>query len=95
MNDFSDSIDCMGQMKSLIDAMFKEHSKGPFKKQLYIYIVFLISMVFSIVLWEHDIHWSLFSALIGLVMLIILHWKYELPQRNEAFKSSSSYKQGW
>ena len=81
MDDFNDQIEHMSLMKSLIDAIFKEHSKGPFKTQLRIYLVFLISMAFSIILWDYHILASLISASIGLLMLLILGLLYELPQR--------------
>ena len=53
MIDFSDQIDSMGLMKSLIDAIFKKHSKKPFKIQLFIYSVFILSTAFSIGLWHN------------------------------------------
>ena len=83
MNDYSNQIEHMSLMKSLIDAIFEEHSRNPFAIQLGIYTVFLISIAFSIGLWETHILSSLISASIGLLMLLILHLVYELPQRME------------
>ena len=83
MGDFSDKIEHMSLIKSLINAIFEEHTKKSFVTQLKLYLVFLISIACSICLWESHILGSLISASIGLLMLLILHLVYELPQRRE------------
>ena len=48
-----------------------------------LYAAFLVNMAITVALWETHILGSTISAFIGLIILIILHSVYELPQRME------------